>query len=136
MNSDLFPAQNAGSTDNPQAAQNTPEVNDASQFQKSAGTDVLSENHPVEVAKTGRPVSGQKAAGMSASVILFIIVSSIVLLMVASSVFRWVMKRPEPVKADKTKENLKDKPEAEPKRPIEVVRPQGKKKLSRSKRNK
>jgi len=129
MINDLTPAKNVESTNNPQGSQDTPVSSDANSFQSSAGTDVLSQNHPIQVVTTGQPIVGTKAAGtgISAAVIVFIIVSSIILLMVASSVFRYVMKRPEPAKPEK-------KPEPEQKRPVEVVRPRGKKKLPRSKR--
>ncbi len=135
MNSDLTPAQNVGSTDNPQGAQGAPLDNDASSFQKSAGTDALSQNRPISVITTGKPVTGTNVAatGMSGATILFIIVALITLLIVVSFIFRRVKKQPEPVKTE-AKLDADSKPET--KRPNKVVRPQSKKKLPRSKRHK
>ena len=129
MNSDLTQAQNPGATDNPQTTNQALGASDAAQFQQSAGMEALTENRSIQVVSTGPPnTSSVEGGGMSTPAIIFIIVSSVVLLMIASSVFRWIMKRPEPVKPEA-------KPE-EAKLPIEFIRPQGKKKLPRSKRHK
>lgn len=136
MNSDLTQTQSVTETATPQASSTALSASDGNQFQQSAGADLLNQNRTLQVAPTGQRLSGSTPSGMSTAAIVFIVVASLVLLMIASSVFRWVMKRPEPApKAPKAEGS------DEPKSPaIEVIRPQSvkpsKKKLPRSKRKK
>ena len=124
-------------TDNPQdvpKAQNA--GNDAAQFQQSAGSDVLTQSQPLTVQKTGDPISsGTFADGMSAAVLMFVVVSSVVLVAVAAYAFRAVLKRPdipnEPAEAlapvlEAARQEAVSKP----------AKATGKKKQSRSKRAK
>lgn len=124
-------------TDNPQTV---PEVqdtgNDAAQFQQSAGSDVLTQSQPLTVQKTGEPInSGAVADGMSAAVLMFVVVSSVVLVAVAAYAFRAVLKRPD--KPNEPAEALA--PVLEAARQEAASKPAktaGKKKQSRSKRAK
>lgn len=96
MNNEVTQMQQMSGTDNPQAAQNSSiGANDASQFQQSAGQDVLSQNRELQVVSTGKPNDPTKESGLTASAVVFVIVSTIVLVFIASAVFKWVMKRPE-----------------------------------------
>lgn len=138
-NSDLTPVQSAGTTGNPQ----NEGASDSASFQQSAGVDTLSENRPLSVAQTGNTVKGPVTHSGSLMLMwIFVVVATIVLVMIARLVFKWVMKRPDPVidtnqvskKADKTKKATKT--DTVVSAPIPIVRPQSKKKLPRSKRNK
>ena len=120
--------QNVTNTDNPQTVGGVnSSASDASLFQESAGAETLNQKRELQVVKTGEPLAVKKAPNTAAAVI-FVIIASVVLIMIASSVFRWVMKRPEPTVEEKTEEENTKK--AKP----EVIRPQ--KKLPRSKRHK
>ena len=136
MNSDLTSTQNVSNTNNPQGSQGTPTANDSSQFQASAGTDVLSQNRPISVISTGPPVTNTSPAGNSSSVTLFVIIATAILLITAGAVFRRMMRIPETIKeADKPDTSVaftavKKAPKPKQKAPI------GKKKVSRSKRHK
>jgi hypothetical protein len=124
MDSDLTQTQSVNGTDTPQAAANIG-ASDASPFQQSASADALKQNKAIQVTPNGNAITGSSNnAGMSATAIVFIVVSSIVLVMIASSVFRWVMKRPEPVKVEK------------PEKALQLKLKKDKKKLPRSKRRK
>lgn len=130
MNSDLTPSQSADATGNPQAVDGSVGAPDAGSFQRSAGIDSLNQNRPLSVAQTGQPIVATPVKGSSLALMwVFIVVSSVVLIMIASAVFKWVMKRPEPKKEKAVKPAAKA-----PK--VEVIRPRGKKKQSRSKRHK
>ena len=142
-NSDLTPSQNAGTTENPQNVDGSVGASKGSSFQQSAGVDSLDQNRPISVVQTGKPVNGTVLHGSSLALMwVFIVVASVLLVLIASSVFKWVMKRPEPIKEKAAKELAAEKITksdtkmvANAVRPT-VVRPQGKKKLPRSKRNK
>jgi hypothetical protein len=135
MNSDLTPVQSAGTTGNPQSVNGSPTASDSSAFQQSAGVDALTQkNKSLSVERTGKPISGSAvSAGSAVLMWVFIIVASIVLIMIASSVFKWIMKRPEPVKEKSEKPKAKAEFNAPP---ITVIRPKSKKKQPRSKRKK
>lgn len=139
MDNENIQTQNLGATDTPQAA-STIGASDASPFQQSANADALKQNKTIQVAPNGRPITGTTfKSGMSGTAILFLIVSSVVLVMIASSVFRWIMKKPETVKAVKSKktkvETAKEPVVATVTQP-EKSKTRHKKKLSRSKRHK
>ncbi len=150
-NSDLTPVQNAGSTGNPQTVEGAVGTTDPSTFQQSAGVDSLDQNHSISVVQTGRPVSARSTQGNSSGLMwVFIIISSVLLIVTAIAVFKWVMKRQEPIKDTILKENNNQKivkkvkttkttktVKAEPQnvKPTVAI-PRGKKKLPRSKRNK
>ncbi|MDB5182664.1 MAG: hypothetical protein JWO47_448 [Candidatus Saccharibacteria bacterium] len=147
--SELTPVQNADGTSNPQSANGDVNGSNSGSFQQSAGTDSLTQSHPISVVQTGQPIKQSSIHGGSLALMwVFIVVASLVLIMIASSVFKWVMKRPEPVeekaekagkpakaeKEEKTDKTDKAAPVTMPK--VTVVRPQGKKKVPRSKRGK
>jgi hypothetical protein len=140
--SQLTPVQSADGTSNPQSVNGNIEGNNSGSFQQAAGADSLSKSRPISVVQTGQPIKGSTIHGGSLVLMwVFIVVASIVLIMIASSVFKWVMKHPDPAKEKTEKPAKTDKAEkaveAAPKTPkVEVVRPQGKKKVPRSKRNK
>lgn len=147
-NSDLTPSQNAGTTGNPQSVDGAVGSTDPSTFQQSAGVDSLDQNHPISVVQTGTPVSARTLPGDSSGLMgVYIIGSLILLILIAGAVFKWVMKRPEPVndKPLKDKKNEKVVKKAKTSKIVKVepqkvkpaaAIPRGKKKLSRSKRNK
>ncbi len=123
-------------TDNPQTAPEMQDAaNDATQFQQSAGSDVLTQNQTLSVEKTGDPIRSNIVADeMSTAVILFVIFSSVLVVALAVYVFRMVMKRP--TEAPKVLEAIV--PEAE-KKIVTKATPKTtpkKKKQSRSKRKK
>ena len=128
-NSDLTPSQNTNSTTNPQSVDGSLVPNDSSSSQQSAGIDTLSQNHPISVVQTGQPVGKDAAQSNTAAAMwVFVIVSSVVLVMIASSVFKWVMKRPDP--AQEKNEKTAGKPSD-----AKAINPKSKKKKSRSKRH-
>lgn len=53
MNNELLQGQSVGTAESPQNTQSTITPNESSQFQESAGTDVLSQNRTLEVLSTG-----------------------------------------------------------------------------------
>ncbi len=84
-------------TDNPQVVPKVENpANDASRFQQSAGSDVLTQkNQALSVEKTGEPINTAVTTdGASVAVVLFVIISSVTLVLVALYVFRAVLKRP------------------------------------------
>jgi len=127
-NSDLIPNQNDISTTNPQSAGGSLLPNQTSSFQQSAGTDSLSQNHQISVVQTGQAVKETAPNNTTTLMWVFVVVASIVLIMITSSVFKWVMKRPD---SEKPKEESKVK-QAETK----ALNRKSKKKLPRSKRHK
>lgn len=136
-NTGLNQTQNLGGTDTPQSAAANIGASDATPFQQSASAEALKQNKAIQVVSNGDPIPSVAAAtGMSSTAILFIVVSSVVLVMIASSVFHWIMKRPEPIKGEKQK---KSEPETlEESNTVSAEKPKKfkKKKLSRSKRHK
>jgi len=127
-NSDLTPSQNAGSTGNPQTVDGNVGSTDSGTFQQSAGLETLSQNRPISVEQTGTPLKGNVAQDGSAILMwVFIVVASVLLIMIASSVYKWAMKRPKFVEKEKVVSKAPS---------VKAKRPQGKKKLSRSKRSK
>jgi len=139
-NADLIPNQNAGTTSNPQAVDTSVGASDSNSFQNSAGIETLNQNRPLSVAQTGKPVESSTASSNNTALMwVFVVVASVVLVMIATSVFKWVMKRPEPVKPEKAAK-AEAKPASSSKtteaKAVKVVRPKGKKKQPRSKRHK
>ena len=129
MNSDLNPAQNVSPTDNPQAAQNSQVgASDATQFQQSAGADVLSQNKTLQVVTTGTPNAAPVAVAVNNMGWLFAVV---IVLAIVAAVAAYRM----PSKSDKAKATADV-----PKEPVIAVKPAkkpaGKKKQPRSKRSK
>jgi hypothetical protein len=135
-NSSLTPAPTSGTTGNPQSDNQDVNAINSNSFQQSASPDVLNQNRPLTVTETGKPVTGGAISGGSLALMwVFIVVASIVLIMIASSVFKWVMKKPESTKkksAGGTDTKKVDKPKAT----VVTKSHKSKKKLSRSKRNK
>jgi hypothetical protein len=140
MENELTPSQSAGTTGNPQSETGNVGASDARSFQQSAGADVLRESRPLSVEQTGKPLNGKSVStGSVALMWVFIVVASIVLILIASSVFKWIMKRPE---VGEAKPDAPTKPEVlEVKAATKIAKPTakraiGKKKQSRSKRKK
>jgi len=121
--------QNVTTTDNPQPTDTLNGASDSSSFQQSAGPEVLNQQRTLQVTETGKPIAAKKQTNATAAVV-FVVISSVVLIMIASSVFKWVMKRPEPTPEEKAEADT----ESEKKPKVEVIRPH--KKVPRSKRHK
>lgn len=142
--------QQMNGTDNPQAAQESRVgASNSSQFQESAGPEVLSQNRELQVVNTGKPNDVVKDTGITAGAIAFVVISSAILVFIAMSVFKWVMKQPKEAgasdsgkassvssasKATKTTSSAV-KPAAKPSKQ-KKSKPPVKKKSSKSKRKK
>ena len=136
-NTGLNQTQNIGGTDTPQSAATNIGASDATPFQQSASAEALKQNKEIQVVSNGDPIPSVAAAtGMSSTAILFIVVSSVVLVMIASSVFHWIMKRPEPVKVEKPKKTESNSPLESYTTKVGHLKKTKKKKVPRSKRNK
>ncbi len=138
--SNLNPAQNPGVTDNPQSVDGSVGATDANSFQQSAGIESLDSTRPLSVTQTGKPYTAvSPKASNSTLTWIFIIVCSVILVMVARAVFKWVIKRPATlVTSNKvaTKPVSTTKPTPISKSATKVIVRQQGKKLSRSKRRK
>jgi|GEM_PF-5212885 len=129
-NSDLNSTQNVSNTASPQSTDTSIGASDSNQFQKSADASALNQNKTVTVAPNGQPLSSAKSTGSTAASILFVVVASLALLLLASSVFRFVMKRPDPVP------KAPARPKEEKKPAVATTKKKGKSKKSRSARHK
>ena len=139
-NTDITQPPSVNSTDTPQPTATNVGASDATPFQQSANAEALKQNKAIQVTPNGKRISGAAShSGMSSSAIIFIIISSVVLVMIASSVFRWIMKRPEPLKANNPEAPKKTPDIKTEKTDIPAQMPRNtakKKKLPRSKRHK
>jgi len=125
---DASQVENVTATDNPQQVDSVnSSSSDASLFQESAGMEALNQKRELQVVQTGKPIATTKAPNTTA-VVVFVVIASILLIMIAMSVFKWVMKRPEPTPEEKAEDEAANKPKPE------FIRPQ--KKVPRSKRRK
>jgi hypothetical protein len=133
MNSDLTPAQNVSTTDNPQASNGSGSDGTSDQLQKSATQDVLNHSQSLQVASNGQPFDAgtQKHTSSFGMISVIVIIALVILIGVKVS---WSY--------FKTRSSLSEaeKEIAVPVVPVKLTiksqkKPKGKKKPSRSKRH-